>query len=184
MPGHFVSFGTYADNNGAVHPSSFARGCYHEFNWDRSPIALDLPMDSLTRHGGAHYMSHDEMVAIVERYAVHYHGRVYRNYEHGLDCYITFAADQHIYKYKLIMPSISTTAGADPDDPYPSPIQYYLTTGKVLEARYTPAEWAAMDLDVAADAMPSEDAPDADDTIGTGGYGGDNGDNSMGPPTV
>ena len=78
------------------------------------------------------------------------------------------------------MPSISTTAGADPDDPYPSPIQYYLATGKALEARYTPAEWAAMDsLGAAAGAMPSDDEPIdaddtiADDTIGTGGCGGD-----------
>lgn len=187
MPGHFVSFGTYAENHQCVHLSSFARGCYHEFCWCRAPMAFDLPMDTLTRRGGVQYMSHEEMVAIVERYAVHYHGRVYRNYQHGLDCYIKFAADAHIYKYQLIMPPISTAAGADPEDPYPSPIQYYLATGKVLEARYTPAEWAAMvSPGVAAGAMPSEDdSVDVDgDMIGTSGYGGDNGDNSMDPPTV
>ena len=186
MPGHFVSFGTYAGDNGAVHYSSFARGCYHKFTWERSPIAFDLPMDSLSREGDAVYMDHDAMVSIVEQHPVHYHGRVYRNYDHDLDLYIKFAADDYIYKYKLAMRPISTTAGADPDDPYPAPVQYYLATGKTYETRFSPAEWESM-TDYGAPAMPSgSNAADetigaadaADETIagaddGTGGYDGE-----------
>ena len=144
MPGHFCSFGSYSADDMAVHLSSFAVASYLEYDWERSPMAFDLPMNSLGRRDSVRYMSHEAMVDLVEGYAIHYHGRVFRNYDHGLDAYLKFAGDKHIYKYRLTMPAIATSAGLSEDDPYPSPVQYYLATGKIFEARHTPEEWAAM----------------------------------------
>ena len=187
MPGHFVSIGSYARGDGTVHYSSFARGCYFCYTWERSPMSFDFPMDTMSREGDAVYMEHDAMVSIVEQHPVHWHGRVYRNYDHQLDLYVKFAADDYVYKFKLTMPPVLTTAGADPEDPYPAPVQYYLATGKIYETRFSPAEWESMS-DYGAPAMPSGSADAADETIaaadaadetiaaadvGTGGYDGE-----------
>ena len=83
---------------------------------------------------------------MVEAFPIHYHGRVFRNHEHQLDLYCKFAGDAHYYKYELVMPPISTSAGLSEDDPYPAPSQYYLATGKRFIERYTPAGWAAIGM--------------------------------------
>ena len=120
------------------------------------------------------YMTHDAMVALVESHPIHWHARIYRNYQHGLDAYVKFAGDRHIYKYLLEMPPIATSAGLSADDPYPSPIQYYLATGKLFQARYTPEEWAAMGQDdvamtAAGGTMPPDEAIEQDESMAAGG---------------
>ena len=129
-----------------VHLASYARGCYFVYERPRSPMSFDLPLDQMDRVGAARYMSHDELVTMVEAFPVHYHARVFRNYGHQLELYIKFAGGEHFYKYELIMPPISTSAGLSEDDPYPAPSQYYLATGKRFIERYTPAGWAAIGL--------------------------------------
>ena len=164
MPGHFESVGCYGDAGMSRHFASYARGAYHEYEWPRSPIAFDFPMDAMTRVNASIFMTHDDMVDRVENYDIHWHGQIYRNYEHGLDAYLKFAGDPYRYKYELVMPPISTTAGYAEDDPYPAPCQYYMATGKIYKRRYTPEEWAALGTAIEDDpvvAMVVEEEVDA-----------------------
>ena len=67
------------------------------------------------------------------------------------------------------MPSIPTSHGYDATDPYPSPCQYYLATGKTFVRRYSPTEWAAAGALMAGDDEAGSDGSiteiDADDSM-------------------
>ena len=144
MPGGFQSIGYYGEDGKNYHWSSFTAGGYLRWEAEGSPMAFDMPIMRMEQVGDPTYMTHAAMVADCEARLMHMHGRVYRNYDGDLDLYIKFAFDDHIYHYQLVMPPMATGADYSEDDPYPTPQQYYLATGKTYVRRYTPAEWAAM----------------------------------------
>ena len=119
------------------------------------------------------------MVARVSAYPIHWHGRIFRDRGHGLDAHIKFAGDPHIYFYQLDMPPISTSAGLSPDDPYPSPVQYYLATGKRFVCRWTLEEYEAT-----GHVFPGPMAPGDVGGVGTGGAGGTMADESVAVPVA
>ncbi len=87
--------------------------------------------------------------------------QIYRNWHHGLDCYVKFARDPHRYLYELVMPPISTTADYAEDDPYPAPCQYYMATGMAYKRCYTEEEWTALGTAMPAGAPATAMAVDA-----------------------
>ena len=101
-------------------------------------------------------MTHEEMMGYVEeRLPFHHHGRIYRNYEGGLDFHVMFAGSRSTFVYELTMPLRAMDVSADITDeepyPYPQPDQWHLCIGRILKRIYAPEDYPGFGVAVDTD---------------------------------
>ena len=152
MPGYSCCISAEFAVGGSIVRSTIRPDVLKRYGSQKPVGGFDLPMTDLEELDGVETMDFDQHRALLQATGHHYWiGRVYRNYDRGLDLYVEFANDPMVYKYELLMPPYAQEAedyanipNYGGDGVYPAPSQWYLATGKAYIAQYTPEEWAAM----------------------------------------
>ena len=131
MPGFHNSFAIHGEGVQTILHNSEAPDCYREFEKDEPYYGMvDLPADNYAIKGQVHMSIQELLASFGDKDYVY--GRVYNNYQHGLDLHL-FKRGSHVGGYyRLKMPAVM------PDylpplrdgENYPRPTDWWAATGK------------------------------------------------------
>ena len=152
MPGYWAGGSSLCVDGGSEVRSTIRPEKWETYDSELPAGGFDMPMDQLSKREGQVTMTYEQHRAQLAATGRHYWlARCYRNYDGELDFYVEFKDDPHFYYYQLTMPDRVMDAETyevhpnhDGDGIYPSPSQWYLSTGKIYIRKYTAAEFAAI----------------------------------------
>ena len=141
MPGYHVRFALFEFRGGQMLYVSTRPGHYAIWRSDAPLYGLDLPITGFrfVRYWAG---ADDELCLLAaSKDANYYAGRIYGNYDGGLDLHLSRAGGD-VHFYRLVMPA-APPAGVSIDGAglWPQPVHWFYATGKVWQCPVSYAEF-------------------------------------------